>query len=83
MGCSEQSAKPEGVVFCWQTMAVLQRSCVWWLPAETGRRPGACLRLTDLGSCLEVEISEKFGFWLGRVGFFNENPATVQLAAKS
>lgn len=83
MAGSQQGGRPEGVVFCLQTVAGLQRPCVWWLLAKTGRRLNACLRFTDLGSSLEVEISEKFGFWLGRVGIFNANPATMQLAVKS
>lgn len=77
MVCSKQGGKTKGVAFLLRIMAVLKRSCVWWFPAEIGRRPRACLRFAGLGSSLEVGISEKFEVWLGRVGFFNENPATT------
>lgn len=57
---------------------------LWWaISWGNRRRHNACLRFVDLGSCLKVEISEKFGVWLERTGFFTDNLNTIQLTAKS
>lgn len=50
------------------------RDLCWIISCWNGRRPSAWVWFVNLESYQEVEISEKFGVWVGRTGFFHWEP---------